>query len=221
MCFQLAGRGRSFQILQVLISLGTILGGVAGGTAQERVARPSARLVATFDSERTAPARPPSPPTKAKDNAANTLQAVPARALQPLAVTPEMARLEQRAFALINEARTQAGLSPLVWDEAAAKVARAHSGNMANAGFFSHIDPAGRDTAARARELGLVGWRALGENIAYNKGYDQPADFAAERWLQSAKHYANITQPLFTHSAVGACVGPDGRAYFTQIFLAR
>ena len=218
MSFQQAGRGRSLQIFQVLI---LILGGVAGSTAQERLARPSARLVASVRSERTAPSRPPSPPTKVKDNAASILQAVPPRAAQPLAVTPEMARMEQRAFALINEARTKAGLAPLVWDEAAAKVARAHSGNMANAGFFSHIDPEGRDTAARARELGVVGWRALGENIAYNKGYDQPADFVAERWLQSAKHYANITQPLFTHSAVGACVGPDGRAYFTQIFLAR
>jgi uncharacterized protein YkwD len=61
----------------------------------------------------------------------------------------------------------------------------------------------------------------LGENIAYNQGFDQPADFAAERWLKSYSHRANALSNFFTHTAVGVAVAPDGRIMFVQTFLAR
>ncbi len=215
---------------RLLLLLVTIFSSFAGVAGQERQARPVARLIAAFQSESQAPARSASPPT----TKSNTPDAAPpslSLVAQPVATTvkaqtdaivpAEVAQMEQRVFALVNETRAKQGLTRLAWDEKAAQMARRHAANMALACFFNHIDPQGRDTVARAGEAGLRGWRALSENIAYNKGYDQPADFAVERWLLSAKHHDNIVLPMFTHTAVGVALAADGRIYFTQVFLAR
>ncbi len=155
---------------------------------------------------------------------ARTVAVAPAMATTPLpvyVVTAEATQLEQRVFALINQERQAEGLAPLIWDADAAQLARAHSYNMAQSAFFNHTDPQGRDVEARARELKINGWRALGENIAYNKGYEQPADFAVERWLKSFSHKENISRASFTHTAIGVARSAEGRIYFTQVFLAR
>lgn len=154
-------------------------------------------------------------------NATASLTNVQPPALTQYTVTEENSQLEQRAFALINQARQAQGLQPLQWDADAAQLARAQSWQMATQGFFNHFDPAGRDVAGRAKELKIRGWRALGENIAYNRGFDHPADFAAERWLLSFGHKENIMRASFTHAALGVSRSAEGRIYFTQVFIER
>ena len=100
-------------------------------------------------------------------------------------------------------------------------MARQHSSNMAQQNFFNHVGPDGMDTTDRARLSGVNDWRALGENIAYNQGYDDPAAFAVERWMLSAKHRANILRGEFNRSAIGAARTSDGRVYMTQVFITR
>jgi len=129
--------------------------------------------------------------------------------------------MEQRAFALINAQRQARGEAPLVWDAELTRVARLHSDNMAQQNFFDHTDPQGRNAAMRARATGVRDWSALAENIAYNSGYDDPAAFAVERWLLSAKHRANILRDEFTHSGIGVARAADGRVFFTQVFISR
>ena len=128
---------------------------------------------------------------------------------------------ERRAFDLINRERERRGLSPLAWDGRLVRLARDHSENMARGGFLSHVDREGLDLKARAQGLGLHGWRMIGENIAYNQGYDDPTAFAVERWMVSEKHRENALSDEYTHAAVGIARASDGAYYFTQVFMRR
>jgi len=195
-----------------------LLIGAAPGDAHETPkppAKPVARLVSTSAEE--APARvrarligvssAPKPPREVTNAAPRT----------PVAATVG----EQRAFELINDQRRTMNRKSLEWDSELCRLARMHSENMARHGFLSHVDQDGLDTSGRAASLSIVRWQALGENIAYNQGFDDPAAFAVERWMSSDKHRDNILNAGFTHSGLGVARGADGRVFFTQVFLTR
>ena len=129
--------------------------------------------------------------------------------------------VERRAFELTNVARAENGLPPLVWDPELCRMARVHSERMALLGFFSHETPEGSHLKERAHESGILHFRVIGENIAYNKGYDDPGGFAVERWLTSSGHRANMLYVGFQASAIGSYVAADGSTYLTQVFIAR
>lgn len=129
--------------------------------------------------------------------------------------------LEKLAFNLLNEQRAAKNLPALQWDEDVAKIARMHSENMAKYKFFSHTGLDGTMVNDRADLCGVSRWKAIGENIAFNRGYDKPADFAVERWMNSISHRENILNDRWKQSAVGVAVADDGSYYFTQVFLAR
>ena len=40
--------------------------------------------------------------------------------------------------------------------------------------------------------MGILQFRVVAENIAYNQGYEDPGAFAVERWMLSLKHPINI-----------------------------
>jgi uncharacterized protein YkwD len=61
----------------------------------------------------------------------------------------------------------------------------------------------------------------IGENIAYNKGYDDPGAFAVERWMISSRHRANILYVGFQASAIGSYISTDGTVYLTEVFINR
>jgi uncharacterized protein YkwD len=129
--------------------------------------------------------------------------------------------IERRAFEQTNLVRVQNGLPPLVWDADLSRMARSHSENMARLGFFSHVTPAGQGLKERARVAGIAHYSAVGENIAYNLGYDDPGEFAVERWMTSAGHRANILDAGYRAMAVGTFVAADGSVFLTQTFLTR
>ena len=129
--------------------------------------------------------------------------------------------VERRAFEQTNVARAENGLPLLTWDPELCRMARAHSERMALLGFFSHQTPDGLQLKERAHESGILHFRVIGENIAYNKGYDDPGGFAVERWLTSSGHRANMLYAGFQASAIGSYVAADGSTYLTQVFIAR
>jgi len=129
--------------------------------------------------------------------------------------------VERRAFEQTNVARAKNGLPKLVWDPQLCRMAREHSKQMASLGYFSHETPDGLKLKERAHASGILHFRVIGENIAYNRGYDDPGGFAVERWLTSAGHRANMLNPGFQASAIGSYVGADGSNYLTQVFIAR
>ncbi len=128
---------------------------------------------------------------------------------------------EKKAFKILNEIRAENGLSPLNWSEDMAKVARLHSGNMAKFKFFSHQGQDGMMVSDRADSLGITNWSAMGENIAYNRGYDNPVEFAYEKWMLSPGHRDNILNKLWKDGGIGVAIAEDGTIYFTQVFMVK
>jgi len=129
--------------------------------------------------------------------------------------------LERRAFELVNYQRATLGFEPLAWSDDAAKIARLHSENMANFNFFSHSGIDGSMVNDRADAFGINKWRAIGENIAYNQGYENPVEFAVERWMKSPSHRENLLNSRWKESGIGIAVTHDGTYYFTEVFLVR
>lgn len=129
--------------------------------------------------------------------------------------------LEKTAFALLNEIRAKKNLNLLQWSDEVAKIARIHSENMARHKFFSHQGIDGLMVDQRADLLGVGKWQAIGENIAFNQGYDNPVEFAVERWMLSPTHRENILNNRWRESAVGVAVAGNRSIYFTQVFLLR
>ncbi len=133
----------------------------------------------------------------------------------------ELHQLEREAADLINQERLKLGLTAIAWSEDAAKVARLHSSNMAKLNFFGHAGADGKMVDERADQLGVKKWRAIGENIAFNRGYSDPIKTAVEKWMQSTGHRNNLLNPRWQETGIGIAVTPEGCFYFTQVFLER
>lgn len=129
--------------------------------------------------------------------------------------------VERTAFQIINRKRAEYGLAPLNWCEQIAAVARVHSQNMAEFQFFSHRGLDNKLVSHRADDLKIGKWRSIGENIAYNRGYQDPVEKAVHLWLNSSTHRQNMLNPDWKDSAVGVAVADDGSFYFTQVFLRK
>lgn len=200
---------RASQTLIVISSVGWAASSVAAvnGTKPAAPPRPVARLISTSKQE---------VPARVRERLGARSSYTPAAAV-PVAATDD----ERRTFELINAERLRRGLGPLVFDASLTRMARYHSENMAHEDFFHHIDRDGLDLTGRAQALGISGWKVLGENIAYNQGYEDPSAFVVERWMISAKHRANILSGEFTHAGLGIARAADGRVFFTQVFMRR
>lgn len=145
-------------------------------------------------------------------------------ATTPASTSPTLAEaseIERRAFEQTNQVRVQNGLPPFEWDADVCRVARAHSENMSRLNFFSHVSPDGLRMRDRARAAGILTYKVMGENIAYNQGYEDPGAFAVERWMASEKHRANILSPEFRAMAIGMYIAADGSVFLTQTFITR
>ena len=178
--------------------------GVQGVTAQTPQSPPVARLVSlSLDSRR---------PTSGEAVTTPPLKSVTSPSLE------EANSIERRAFDQTNLVRKQHGLPPFVWDAQLCRLARAHSENMARLNFFGHSTPDGFQLEDRAHSAGIR-YQVIAENIAFNKGYDDPGGFAVERWMLSSGHRANILYAGFTTMAVGTFVAADGSVFLTQTFI--
>lgn len=129
--------------------------------------------------------------------------------------------LEQTALDILNQKREQSGLQPLVWNEKLASIARKHSQSMAEFNFFGHRGLDDKMVSSRADDAGLGRWRAIGENLAYNRGYADPIGRAVELWLDSPPHRRNLLDKNWKETAVGIAVTADGEYYLTQVFLKK
>lgn len=131
------------------------------------------------------------------------------------------ASAERSAFDLINDVRRQHALQPLTWNDDIAEISRVHSRNMAEFNFFSHKGLDNKMVSDRADDLGARKWRAIGENIAFNRGFKDPVTKAVELWLASPSHRRNLLDPNWKESAIGVAIAVDGSYYLTQVFWVR
>jgi uncharacterized protein YkwD len=122
----------------------------------------------------------------------------------------------------VNEARAARGLPSLTLDLQLSAVAREHSSDMAQRGYFSHLapPPAGNTPLDRfIKSVGELPSIMLGENIAYAT---QPVfEMIHEGLLNSPKHRANLLNPAFTNIGLGVYSTPDGKVWITQMFTGK
>jgi len=125
------------------------------------------------------------------------------------AVPAALSELHQR----VNAYRLAAGCEALQWHEPTARVAEAHSRDMANRGFFDHLTPEGTDLSRRLL-TGGVSWRgSIAENIALTA---QGPEVVIELWVDSPPHRENLENCVFTHQGLGVF-----RDRWTQVLIER
>lgn len=132
----------------------------------------------------------------------------------------EIEQIEKNCFDYVNNERTYRGLPPLDLDKNLLEIARAYSRRMATENFFAHEDPKGLNVVDRVRAAGIRSYM-LGENLASNRGYMNPAAVALEGWMDSSGHRKNILDSRFNSGAVGVWFRDDGTVYFTEIFMRK
>ncbi len=116
-----------------------------------------------------------------------------------------------------NAYRVSNGLPPLTVNPLLEEMAHGLAVGEAAADTYGDGDTnghifQGHDMVWRAAQVGYT-WSYLGENVAYNVGYSQPAQELMDQWWNSPPHKANILDPNFTEIGVGVAVGASGRTY--------
>ncbi len=136
--------------------------------------------------------------------------------------------IEQEIHVGINIERIRTGGAPLNWDEQLAAVARAHSDDMSNRGYFSHDTPEGLGPSDRIDRAGYSCWKGthygVAENIAIETTLGDPERTAAEAvrgWVNSPGHRTNLLGKQYDRTGVGASSGKWSgyeAVYLTQVF---
>jgi uncharacterized protein YkwD len=121
---------------------------------------------------------------------------------------------ESQVFDMLNQVRAQYGRGPLQCDPAGANVARQHSQDMCNRGYFSHTSPDGKTPWARL-QAGGVPFSSAGENIAM--GY-QSAQSVHNGWMNSPGHQQNMLSGSWTRVGIGL-IHCGGTPYWTEVFM--
>ncbi len=121
---------------------------------------------------------------------------------------------EAEVVRLVNQIRSENGLSPLAQDWQLSRVARYKSQDMRDLKYFSHTSPTYGSPFDMIKNFGIT-YKSAGENIA--KGYQTP-EAVVNGWMNSSGHRANILNRLYTHIGVGYVA--DGN-YWTQMFISK
>ncbi len=110
---------------------------------------------------------------------------------------------ENQMVGLVQDLRAQRGAGPLAVSVDMSEVARSWSERLPDG--FAHNPSVGAQIPS--------GWRAWGENIAYNVSVTAAFDALAN----SPGHLSNMVHDDYTHVGVGVHV-EDGLVYVTQVF---
>jgi len=127
-------------------------------------------------------------------------------------LTPDPAA-EEQMLQLVNAERTRAGLRPLQFDERLQEVARAHSLEMFQMGYFAHNSPVNGSPFDRMKQAG-ISFVIAGENLAYAPN----VEIAHEGLMNSPGHRANILRPEFGHIGIGVIRSQFRGSMFSQEF---
>ncbi len=163
------------------------------------------------------PAPPPPPPTAQPEPP-------PQPAVKPNFYLPDpgaaSAGLEQQLLSGMNAERAKAGLAPLAFESGLTHIARIRSRQMIDQGYFGHVDPYGYSMYVELLAYFGYGYAWAGENLAMNNfNTGVAASGALSGLMNSPSHRANILTTKFSRVGVGVITAPDGRHFFSMIFL--
>lgn len=117
---------------------------------------------------------------------------------------------------LTNGLRALNGIEPLEYCNDVAKVATAHSTDMATRNYFNHSSPEGKRISDRLNEAGIE-WYACAENIAAGIYYPYAL---SNGWYNSEGHRENILNERYKYLGVGFACNEKAtyKYYSTQNF---
>ena len=118
---------------------------------------------------------------------------------------------ELEAMNLINTYRVSVGLNELKQINHISYKSEEHDHYMIRNNVVNH-----NDFVARSENLiSVLGAKRVGENIAYN--YNSPQS-VVKAWLNSPTHKENLDGD-YTHFGISIRTNPDGKKYYTNIFV--
>lgn len=145
---------------------------------------------------------------------------------------PELRRLEQVMFALLNQAREAhlpgwLATSRLIWHDTLANVSRGHSADMLQRQYVAHVTPDGI-TAAQRLDHSHIRYVACGENIGIvygeashgEQGLYEIHNAFMNQPRSLSNHRGNLLNPIWTHVGVGIAYSQDGALIVTQNFIS-
>jgi uncharacterized protein YkwD/uncharacterized membrane protein required for colicin V production len=122
-------------------------------------------------------------------------------------------RAENDMLVMLNNERTSRGLKALTMNTEARAVARVYSADMFARGFFSHVDPDGKNPFDRMK-AGGVKYASAGENLALAPTLKQ----AHDGLMKSPGHRANILSAEYRTVGIGIMDGGPYGLMITQDF---
>ncbi|HEX8637671.1 MAG TPA: CAP domain-containing protein, partial [Pyrinomonadaceae bacterium] len=120
---------------------------------------------------------------------------------------------EAEMLELVNRERAANGLEPLASDPEMTEVARRHSADMFERGYFSHNTPENKTPFDRMRAAD-VRFRTAGENLALAP----TLSIAHTGLMNSPGHRANILEPRYGRLGIGILDGGRRGLMITQNF---
>ena len=120
--------------------------------------------------------------------------------------------LEIEILNMVNDHRSDLGISSLKKLDIISSVADSHTNYMIENGIVSH-----NNFDKRLQFLmNNANAKSMGENVAY--GYNS-AQGVLNSWLKSDDHRKIIENKNYTHFGISSGFNSEGRNYYTQIFI--
>lgn len=142
-----------------------------------------------------------------KDNSLQTGGGTDDRQVQP---TKEQAEM----LALVNQARAEADLPALTWNQAAADVAAEKARDMVALEYFDHTSPTYGSPFDMMKKFGVT-FRTAGENLAGHQSVEK----AHQALMDSPGHRENILNSRFFQIGIGIADSPAYGKIYVQMFL--
>lgn len=130
--------------------------------------------------------------------------------------TTAMTTDEKEVFDLINNQRTQNGLSALKLDTETLRVARIKAQDMVDNNYFSHNSPTYGSPFQMLNNF-KISYKTAGENIAGNSSNSS----AVTAWMNSSGHKANILNSSFNYTGIGVVKSSKYGKVYVQMFLGK
>lgn len=137
---------------------------------------------------------------------------------------PSLDIYEEQCFVIsllekINAWRETKGKKAFLLHLPLQNLATRYSQDMAQRGYFSHIDPEGRKPRDRILASGILA-KNVGENLAQIKAGQWSVDDLLQAWLHSKSHRENLEESTFEKTGIGMQKDSLGNYYITQIFTS-
>ncbi len=119
-------------------------------------------------------------------------------------------------LALINQARLEAEVPALIWDERAADAAYDHAVDMRLRSFYAHVNPDGLGPCERLMAKAIPMNSCGAETLARQNPTPQDA---MDALMASSEHRAIILSPASSHVGVGVHTGDGGPWWVQDYFI--